>query len=763
MTRWCSPLLAAFGLVVAFGATPGCNCNHNPVTHLGGTHDMAHPASGSDGGVPLPDGGVNACGDNVPSCTTPCLGPTCMPPSMFPLPSDMPPDPNVGSDGVGRQPGTGWIVLNTQNASFNYIWIADDQDYFVGMVSKVDTRSKAGMPGGAVNNNYREVARYLTVTCNSNESASWLSHDTFKIGQNAAGGPTHHGPDCDGTKGCCARAVAGARVAVQLYHNRPSRTAVDFNGDAWIANRAHDGYGAMDPYDGQIEHQSSVTKIANDPSECIDRNGDGKIQTSSDANNDGIINTDCNGNGIPDSIADVKATPCTGGAMQEFWGLDDECILFTTNTGAPGGVGRPLALGPGATEFSSSDAWAGRFADGIFYRINGSTGLAGPPVQVNPTSDGIQSRPYGAAIDEQGILWAPNLDNAVLFYFDTTSTANQGNARPPAAVSGTGAMPWKGTFYGIALDGLTVTPPGGMPMLSQQVWLANWSNSAQGPGVWRYTPNRTTGFAGLNQGPWTLFSFGAGAGGSPAGNGRGVGVDNRQPQSYAWLGIDGSAGVGRVPIDSSPNTDATKTLEVTIPATANTTYLQTGRKGTLGTGVAADLDVWAINQTDSSATHFKIDSMGTQTGIDQVELDDNKYPATPPVQHQPPMPYTYSDFTGFGLRNFTNPHGFYSYIYSGCGPAKTKWLKIVWDAAVPMGTALQVKARSADDRTLLLSAPYTAPYTMSPADLATAPGPVMPNPSGYLEVEFDFSTTSKSLTPALKSFTVLYECVGGIG
>jgi hypothetical protein len=250
---------------------------------------------------------------------------------------------------------------------------------------------------------------------------------------------------------------------------------------------------------------------------------------------------------------------------------------------------------------------------------------------------------------------------------------------------------------------------------------------------------------------------------TPKGNGRGVGVDNRQPQSFAWLAIDSSSGVGRVPIDSMPNTDNTKTLEVKIPAAANTTYLPTTRSGTLGAGVAADLDIWAINQNDSSATHFKVDNTGKQVGIDQVELDDNKFPSPPAKSHQSPYPYTYSDFTGFGLRNFTNPHGFYSYIYSGCGPAKTKWLKILWDANVPQGTALQVKARSADNPTVLQSASYSAPYTMSPADLSVAPGPVMPNPSGYLQVEFDLSTTSKSQTPALKSFTVVYECVGGIG
>jgi hypothetical protein len=772
MTRFCS-LLGALGFVVVFGAMPGCNCNHSGNNmHLGGSHDMAM-AGGDGGGGPGGDGGgMNACNDDNVSCMNPCLGPTCMPPTMFPLPGDTPADPNVGADGVGRQPGTGWVVLNSGNAVFNYLWIADDQNYFAGMVSKIDTRN-SGKPGAPTNVNgpYREVARYLTVTCQSNEPASWKSHDAFVIGQNAANGgpgPTVIAGDCDGTNGCCARAAAGARTPVQMYHNRPSRTAVDYNGDAWIANRAHDSYGGADPWDSVIRHQSSVTKIANDVGSCIDRNGNGKIDTSSDVNDDGIIQTDCNANGIPDSIADVAAHPCVGGAVQEFYGLDDECILFTTNTGAEGGTGRPLTLGPGAIDTGVSDAWAGRYSDGVFYRIDGSTGLVKATVQVNDVNT-VHSRPYGAAIDQTGVLWAPNVDNQMLFYFDTKNTANQGGVAPPqvAAAGSTGATTWKGAFYGIAVDANTVTPAGGMPMLSQQIWVASVFNSDANnfttPGVWRYAPNRALGFAGLNQGTWTLFTFTATGAITPSGNGRGVGVDNRQPQSYAWTAIDGSSGIGRVPVNANPNTDPTKTLTIAVPAVAGQTYLSTTGSGTLGAGVAADLDIWGINQNSSTATHFKVDATGTQVGIDQIDLnDDGHLPGAAPVHHQPPVPYTYSDFTGFGLRNFTNPRGFYSYKIEGCGAGKTKWLRVEYDADVPANTTLSVKARSADSSADLDTATYTMPYSMSPADLQAAPGPVMPNPSGWLQVEFDLATKSNGITPALKSFHVVYECVGGI-
>src|SRR5438270_5075231 len=99
-------LVVAVAVLAVGGATPGCGCNHNAIGNGDGGGGGGAGGSGGTGG-----GGLNECGDNDPGCTTACLGPTCMPPNMFPLPSDMPPDPNVGADGVDRDMN-GWIVLN---------------------------------------------------------------------------------------------------------------------------------------------------------------------------------------------------------------------------------------------------------------------------------------------------------------------------------------------------------------------------------------------------------------------------------------------------------------------------------------------------------------------------------------------------------------------------------------------------------------------------------------------------------------------------
>ena len=58
--------------------------------------------------------------------------------------------------------------------------------------------------------------------------------------------------------------------------NCPGRITTDANGDVWIVNRAFGTQGSLSKFSGNVAH-------------CIDRNGDGVIQTSKDKNNDGLI------------------------------------------------------------------------------------------------------------------------------------------------------------------------------------------------------------------------------------------------------------------------------------------------------------------------------------------------------------------------------------------------------------------------------------------------------------------------------------------
>jgi hypothetical protein len=644
----------------------------------------------------------------------------------------LPGDANASGQGVVPN-AAGDLVVQPPPAAAPVLWVSEDQAYFVGTAAKVGTSASAA---AGINAQYREFARYLTVTCDSNEAASRTTHPG--VGATMLG-------TCDGTSGCCSRAPAGQRTPVQLYHNRPSSVSVDLNGDVWIANRADDNFGSADPHDAEVHHQSSITKIAGDISRCVDRNGNGRIDTSSDVNGDGIINTDCNGDGIPDDLAGVAARPCVGGTQQEFFGLDDECVLFTTNTGPEGGIGRALALGTGSN-LLASDAWAGRFADGQFYRVDGNTGLVKNVVRLQSAGAAVP-HPSSAVVDQSGILWAPNIDSAALFYLDT-SDANRGQGvvqpPPPAGL----AVP--GTFFGVALDGYRLLPGG---PLQQQVWLGDFSGDH--PGAWRYAPNRSS-FPTLAQGAWTLFRFPAAAGST-----LGVSADARPSASFVWLANGGSDSVGRIAIAASQNGDATQTpvVELAGPVVA----MQ--QQGVTSTTVASNLDVWTINTASNTLTHVAVDAAGNPASPragDVVRLDDNGL--TPGgVAHRAPFPSGSSDAAGFSARNF-GPLGPFAvaYVLSKCAPAKTKWLRLTWSADTPPQTSLAVRVRAADDATALAAAAYGTAWTVSPADL-TGPPPgsstaLSPNPSALLQVQFLFGTGDRAATPALHNYSVLYEC-----
>jgi hypothetical protein len=223
--------------------------------------------------------------------------------------------------------------------------------------------------------------------------------------------------------------------------------------------------------------------------------------------------------------------------------------------------------------------------------------------------------------------------------------------------------------------------------------------------------------------------------------------------AFAWVGFDSNpGGVGRIPANIA---DGASVLSSVFRPGAFAGV------ATLGVGVANDLDIWAVNQGDSSVTHYSVAANGDLTPADKVTLDDNPRLAAA----QKPNPYTYSDFTGFGLRNFTNPHGTWQIVETGCAngqAGKTKWLRVEWDADVPAGTNVVLKVRSADDLASLAAAPFSAPYMTSPADLM-APPPLLPNPAGFLEILFELTTTTKDTTPVLKGYRVISECVNGVG
>lgn len=169
----------------------------------------------------------------------------------------------------------------------------------------------------------------------------------------------------------------------------PSRTAVDQDGNVFVGNRHFDGRVPV------------VLKIL--ASGFIDRNNNGVEDTSTDANNNGIIEAaemkplvDVNNNGI---IEDSE--------------IQDERVAWATRLPASeaGSLGRSLAID------RNGNVWFGSFNNGRYFKVRGTDGalLSGPHSALHT--------PYGAVVDSNNILWGASLNNSLL-KFDTTDPDN---------------------------------------------------------------------------------------------------------------------------------------------------------------------------------------------------------------------------------------------------------------------------------------------------------------------------------------------------
>jgi hypothetical protein len=131
-------------------------------------------------------------------------------------------------------------------------------------------------------------------------------------------------------------------------------------------------------------------------------------------------------------------------------------------------------------------------------------------------------------------------------------------------------------------------------------------------------------------------------------------------------------------------------------------------------------------------------------------------PTSPATAHSPTY-YTYSDFTGYQLRNITAPSGSYKRTFEGC-PRYSSWKTLSWNATVPEGTRLSVIVRIANTREELVTAP---PYefTTSPANLELEGV----RPSTFIQLEFILEASESGESPIIRSYELLWACEKPIG
>jgi streptogramin lyase len=622
--------LALLGSLTASVSGCACQCGNTITIRSDGGSGAG---GGSTGGGATGGGGGGATGGGATGGGTVDGGDGTttvgIGPGMFTL------DGGAGGqgDGVKLDPN-GHVVLNQGSAQFHFMWIANDAQ---GWVSKYDTRTG------------KEVGRYFSV----------IPKDCA----NSAGPP------------CAGGNVHGLR-ADSTYH--PSRTAIDLYGDMFVANRG-------------IGRQGSVTKIANDPSSCIDRNGNGTIETSRDLNNDGQISTNA-ADGEMIFPSDL-ANPATY----------DECVLFTKPLGGvpPGGevAGRALAISAGV-EGTAGDVWAGIYFEQRMYKLNSANGELVPVVAGGNPYVQISFGPYGAIVDRLQRLWVVEPGAAHLALIDATA-----GTLVTDQISRTNEC----AAYGIGIDG------------KNRVWLPGWTKGAI---ACRYDHSTGT---------WTLFDFSAARSqtGSAFTWGRGIAVD---ANGRVYMSGYGSAASQLIRFDSETG------AVVPYPGGAFIDMSDGNTSGSVGVGLDADGNPWVNNYSGNAS---KI---------------DNATGAITRTAQQPGGLYTYSDFTGYQLRNFTAPRGTYRKDFTACGP-DNDWKELTWDAAVPPNTSLQVFVKAANTLADLANTGLVryGPFTTSPVDLLVAGVPR----TQYLRVEFVLRSVDGQSTPVLRSFNVKWLC-GGI-
>ncbi|MFO0713922.1 MAG: SBBP repeat-containing protein [Sandaracinus sp.] len=560
---------------------------------------------------------VGHAGAENPGMFITCSDPSCATMSSIGRGTGTPWSPNpLNSDGVTVDPSDGALVLGVLGLNSPGVWVANMND---GTLSRLDPATG------------REIGRYVSAR-----------------------------PD----------AVNRARPATEYCNwsntgNCPSRTAVDQNFDCYVANRA-------------FGRQGTVTKIAADPRRCIDRNANGRIDTSTDRNGDGRINM---------------------GDPTEFFGVNDECILWTVPVGVNNGVPRALAIGVAPAGVDVGDVWVGNYNEARAYRLRPSDGAA--LGNVSMCVGGNCNYPYGAAVDARGrvFFWARMGGTQRVFGYVTPSTGTY---------TWTSNSPYYypvgyGMTYYVNADG------------SQEYF---FNADSDGGYINRYNVLNNT---------WMYIR-------SP-GTPRGMAADiNGNVYAAGW-----STGYGW---GGSCNNRLWR-YSVGDTATFSATTLQTWTAPTascfMGVGVTFDNAVWLIGAGNNRGARLAPDR-GSWIESPQVFVG----------------PYTYSDFIGYGLNVFANPRGHYSFVTDAGDGCDMRWQTATWDAMVPVGTSVEIWVRSANTTAALSTGTWIGPFRTSPANLTVAPGPV---PNGrYLEMDIRMETTDRRLTPRVYSAAATGYC-----
>ncbi len=433
--------------------------------------------------------------------------------------------------------------------------------------------------------------------------------------------------------------INGQATGAPASGNNPGRVAVDTNGDVWIVNRAY--------YEGA--KQGSLSKFSGSLAHCIDRNNNGVIDTSHDANGDGII--------------DPYKTPALGTPANqvEYYAQEDECILATIPVGAIGDIPRAVAVD------RNGKIWAATHTGHRLYRFNPNEPVA---LEVSRlfTPAGSPSFPftawfYSAATADDYLYLTSNPGWSNVSGTGHIIRVNINDITQSDSVLCGGGAGTCGSVYGI------VAIPG-----THKAWAGGYS----GTGVYKIdfdtNPPSCTCVAVPSQITAVTYDL----------NGK------------IWASGYNTGNVYRI----NPNTNV---IEATCA---------TGGSNPHGLSVDFDGFIWSVQDGVSHLARFDPNGVGPNCGRTNYVVDRGAVPMPPGQNAYAYGPYLYSDFTGVQIDRQA-PYtyvGSWDGIYDGAVP-NLAWSKVTWNTepqgAVPGQTTLTVSARAANDLAALASVGFT--------------------------------------------------------
>lgn len=346
---------------------------------------------------------------------------------------------------------------------------------------------------------------------------------------------------------------------------------------------------------------------------------------------------------------------------------------------------------------ANNDVWVGLYNTRRIVKLDGETGAVLQTVNI-----GVNV--YGLAIDREGLVWAPALYQSGGTYtgqlacFDPNRNESCGLFTWPR----TSALPHP--LYGVAVD-----VPG-------NVWLGSWdSKRLLYLDRASFDAQRAAGTAAASLAP-TLRVF---TPPSSPGNTRGVAAD---ADGFIWLADSGRNRLYRF-----------------NPGLASFDMSIATCSGPIGVGLSDGGDVWTMCQNANQARAYDPDLYNPSSSAASL-----RYTTTVGSG-----PYSYSDFTGYALRNITAPTGTWSQVFD-CGVEGCGFNWVDWDALLPANTAFRVQYRTSSNGTDWSA--ISPSYDVAPSGV---PWPT-PTPR-YVEIILTLESSPAGETPQIEN-VVLWQC-----